>query len=169
MAMIVREARPEDAEQLIARVHRLVEEPQIDIPMAPGEFKISVEEERVILQEYADQDNSVFLIAEVEGRIIGSLNCRGGDRMATRHVAHLGMAVDREWRNQGVGTALLARALEWGRKSSSIKRIELAVYVRNRHAIHLYEKFGFAIEGRRRNVVFQNGEYLDDFMMAVVL
>jgi putative acetyltransferase len=77
--------------------------------------------------------------------------------------------VRKEWRGQGVGSALMSAAIAWARQTGIVSRIELQVYVRNQAAIALYRKFGFEVEGRRRRVVYQNGEYLDDLVMALLL
>ncbi len=90
-------------------------------------------------------------------------------RKAFTHAGVLGMSVARAWRGNGVGQALMQEALRWARESSTLKRIELKVYVRNAAAVHIYEKFGFEVEGRRRNAVFQDGGYLDDYVMALLL
>ena len=169
MKVTVREAQPADAEQLIAYVQRLVDEPGINIVVAPGEFTLTVEEERKVLAECAAADNSVFLVAEAGEKIVGTLNCKGGSRRAIRHAAVLGMSVDREWRNQGVGQLLMARAIEWARGTGIVSRIELAVFARNEMAIHLYRKFGFEVEGRRRKAVCRDGEHLDDYIMSLLL
>lgn len=167
--IMIREAQPDDAEQLIAYIQRLIAEPEINLPLVPGEFKYTVEEERQILAKYVTSDNSIFLIAEVEGQLVGELSCRGGQRQATRHTAILGMSVDQGWRGQGVGSALMARAIEWARGTGIINRIELMVYARNTAAIQLYQRFGFQIEGRRQRAIYQQDEYLDDLMMALLL
>jgi ribosomal protein S18 acetylase RimI-like enzyme len=169
MAFVIRIAIPADAEQLIAHVHRLAEEPDVDVPLAPGEIWHTVEEERKILEEHAALENSISLVAEAEGEIIGWLNCQGGSRKATRHAVILGIAVRRDWRNQGVGSALITHAIAWARDTSIVTRIELAVYARNARAIHLYESFGFEVEGRRRRALYQKGAYLDDLIMALIL
>ncbi len=169
MSIIIREAQPEDAEQVIAHVQRLTEEPDIDIVTAPGEFNLTVEEEGQILADYAASNNSIFLVAETGGRIIGLLNCKGGTRRATRHAVTLGLSIAREWRNQGVGGRLMERAIEWAKSTGNITRIELFVFVRNERAIHLYQKFGFVVEGRRQRAIYRNEEYLDDLMMALLL
>jgi len=169
MNIIIREAQPEDAAPLIAFVQRLVEEPAVNLVTTPGEFNFTVEEERRYLADHAASDNSIFLIAEADGRIIGTLNCSGGTRQALRHTTILGMSVAREWRNQGVGSRLMQRAIEWAKSAGVVSRIELSVFVRNETAIHLYQKFGFVTEGRRRRAIYRDGEYLDDLIMALLL
>lgn len=167
--MIIREARPDDAGQLIAYIQRLIAESGINIPLTPTEFTLSVEEEREFLAKSATAPNSIFLLAEVDSEIVGELNCRGGTRQATRHAVTLGISVRQEWRRQGVGAALLAEAIAWAKQTGIVTRIELQVYARNEPAIRLYQKFGFEVEGRRQRVIFQDGEYLDDLVMALLL
>jgi RimJ/RimL family protein N-acetyltransferase len=165
----IREATPDDAPALIEQVRRLAEEPNIDIPLGPGEFTLTEEQERQVLAEYAAAENSVFLVAEARGQIVGMLNCQGGKRKATRHAVTLGMSVRKEYRNQGIGGKLMERAIEWAQATGVVTRIELAVYARNAGAIHLYERYGFMVEGRRRRAVRHGDVYLDDLIMALLL
>lgn len=165
----IREAEPSDAEQLIAHVERLAEETDTDVPLAPGEFNLTVEEEREILAGYAASDNSLFLVAELESQIVGALTCKGGTRQATRHAVTLGVSIRKGWRGKGIGTALMSRAIEWAKSTGVVTRIELKVLERNKIATHLYEKFDFQIEGRRRRAIYHNGEYADDLIMALLL
>ena len=169
MEITIREANPDDAEEIIAYMERLSAEPNSNIVVSPGEFIHNVEEEAARLSEFATSENSVFLVAEFDGKIIGALNCQGGKRKAVRHAVILGLSVDRDWRNQGIGGQLMARALEWAKGTGIVKRIELAVFERNKVAIHLYQKFGFEVEGKRRKAIFRDGEYLDGLMMALLL
>jgi L-phenylalanine/L-methionine N-acetyltransferase len=169
MDVRIRSAEPADAEQIIALVQRISAEPDVDIALSPGESYHTVEVEQAILTEFTNSENSIYLVAEAGDRIIGLLNCKGGHRMANRHVTLLSISVDEGWRNQGLGSQLVMRAVEWARGTGLVARIELLVFARNAMAIHLYQKFGFVIEGRRRRVIFRNGEYLDDLMMALLL
>lgn len=169
MKLTIRQARPDDAEQLIANIQALIAEPGINIPLAPDEFKLTIEEERQALTNSAAAANSIFLVAEIDSQLVGELSCKGGARRATRHAMALGMSVRQEWRGQGIGAALMTEAIRWARQSGVVSRIELQVYARNEAAIRLYQKFGFEIEGRRRRVIYQNGEYLDDLVMALLL
>jgi putative acetyltransferase len=50
-----------------------------------------------------------------------------------------------------------------------VKRIYLFVHADNARAIRLYQNFGFVEEGRRRQSILRNGEYIDDLMMALLL
>jgi len=169
MKVTIREAEPSDAEQLIAHVQRLANETDINVPLAPGEFNLTVDEEREILAGYAGSRNSLFLVAEAGSQIVGALTCKGGTRQATRHAVTLGVSIRKGWRGKGIGTTLMARAVEWATSTGVVTRIELKVLARNKIATHLYEKFGFQIEGRRQRAIYSKGEYADDLIMALLL
>lgn len=169
MEISIREARPQDAEQLIGHVQRLSEEPNAEITWSPGEFNYTVEQEQEILNQFHQRDNSVYLVAEVDGQIVGIVTLEGGRRKSNRHSAVLGISVRDTWRGKGIGKQLMAQAIEWANQTGMIKRIELLVNVRNTRALHLYQSFGFEIEGRRRNPFYQNGLYHDDYLMALLL
>lgn len=166
---IVREAEPADAAGMLTFMDVLSTEEDLNIPLAPGEFKMTLEEEERIVQAYHEAENSIFLLAVNQGEIIGLLNLEGGKRKALAHSAELGLSVARPWRGKGVGNALMSEAMRWARANPVLKRIELFVYARNAPAIHLYEKYGFEIEARRRSAIYQHGQYLDDYLMALLL
>jgi RimJ/RimL family protein N-acetyltransferase len=167
--ILIREAIPSDADRLIPYVNALADESDIYIALSPGEFNLTVEEEREILENYASSENSIFLVAEFEGEIIGILNCRGSSRKATQHSVTLGMSVSRAIRNRGVGSLLLEHVIHWAQKNPTVSRIELNVFVENDAAISLYSKYGFQIEGTRRRSIFRDGKYHDDHLMALLL
>ena len=169
MEVIIREAKPLDAAQIIAYVNRLSEEPNSNLEMSPGEFTHTVAEEAKILAEFAASENSLYLLADLDGTIVGSLNCKGSHRKAIRHAVTLGMSVDQAYRGQGIGGQLMARAIAWAKSTGFVKRIELAVFERNTIAIHLYQKFGFEIEGKRKKASFRDGVYHDGLIMALLL
>jgi RimJ/RimL family protein N-acetyltransferase len=169
MEIVICEAKPSDAQQLIAYVQRLTEEPGSNIELSPGEFTLTVPEEQKILTIYALSVNSVYLVAVDGEKIIGVISCTGRNRQAIRHVTTLSMSVDRSWRGKGIEGQLMAHAVEWARGTDIVSRIELIVFERNETAVHLYRKYGFEIEGRRQKAIFRDGEYLDDLMMALLL
>jgi RimJ/RimL family protein N-acetyltransferase len=81
----------------------------------------------------------------------------------------IGMAVAREWRGQGVGTALVATAIEWSRERG-LHKLSLSVFPHNTAAIALYRKFGFVEEGRRiKHFRRTSGELWDAIEMGLLL
>jgi RimJ/RimL family protein N-acetyltransferase len=83
--------------------------------------------------------------------------------------ADLGMAVAKEWRGQGVGSALLAAALAWARERG-LHKVCLSVFPHNAAAIALYRRYGFVEEGRRvKQYRRQSGELWDTIEMGLLL
>ena len=81
----------------------------------------------------------------------------------------IGMMVARDWRSRGVGSALVAAAIEWGRENG-LHKLTLSVFPHNEAAIRLYRKFGFAEEGRREKQIRRaNGEVWDLIEMGLQL
>jgi RimJ/RimL family protein N-acetyltransferase len=81
----------------------------------------------------------------------------------------IGMMVAREWRGRGVGSALVAAAIEWGREGG-LHKLTLSVFPHNEAAIGLYRKFGFVEEGRRvKQIRRANGELWDLIDMGLQL
>ena len=81
----------------------------------------------------------------------------------------VGMAVARDWRGRGVGTALLQTAIGWARDQGSHK-VCLSVFAHNDAAIALYRKLGFVEEGRRvKQYRRQSGELWDSVEMGLLL
>ncbi len=165
--MIVRIATPDDAEQLIALVNANDGEP--NLTNEPGEFNMTVEEERAFLASFEHQATSEFFVAEVDEQIVGSLGMRGNTRRATRHVVNIGIAVHPQFRGQGIGSELLRCGLTWAKETGIVRRVELTVYARNERAIRLYQRCGFVTEGRHHAAFYKGGEYIDSLTMAMLI
>jgi RimJ/RimL family protein N-acetyltransferase len=81
----------------------------------------------------------------------------------------IGMMVAAGWRGRGVGSALVAAAIEWAR-AQGMHKLSLSVFPHNAAAIALYRKFGFVEEGRRiRHLRRANGELWDLIDMGLLL
>lgn len=105
------------------------------------------------------------LLAEADGEIIGSLHVQ-----KSRHgFAEIGMAVARDWRGKGVGSALLDAGEAWAREQS-VHKLSLGVFAHNDRAIALYQKHGFVEEGRRvKHYRRKNGDLYDSLEMGKLL
>jgi RimJ/RimL family protein N-acetyltransferase len=105
------------------------------------------------------------LVAVAGAEIVGSLHVE----RSRFGFGEIGMAVAREWRGRGVGSALLAAAIEWARERG-LHKLSLGVFAHNAAAIALYRKFGFVQEGRRvKHYRRANGELWDSVEMGLLL
>jgi len=107
-----------------------------------------------------------FLVAVIDGLVVGNLGLDSAGGARRSHVASMGMSVHDEFQNRGVGNALMAAMVELADNWLGLRRIELEVYTDNAPAIHLYEKFGFVIEGTGRDYARRPGGFVDAYHMA---
>lgn len=105
------------------------------------------------------------LVAVVGGEVAGEAGLHLYQRRR-KHAASIGMAVSEEFQGQGVGTALLTALLDLADNWYALDRVELEVYTDNEPAIHLYQKFGFEIEGLHRRYALRLGTLVDAYTMA---
>ena len=105
------------------------------------------------------------LVAEVDGRVVGSINLHCGVNRLS-HSAGFGMGIHDDFQGQGIGTQLMAAMVDLAENWLNIRRIGLQVYTDNERAIALYKNFGFEIEATHRALVFRDGEYGDAYSMA---
>ena len=111
----------------------------------------------------------VFVVAEVDGHVVGS--CSVGRLAPSRsaehgHVGELGILVAESFRGKGVGTALLERALADARRLFEV--IFLSVFTVNEGAQRLYRRFGFVPCGHLPRMVKRGGRYFDEERMVLV-
>ncbi|WP_049508686.1 GNAT family N-acetyltransferase [Streptococcus anginosus] len=87
-----------------------------------------------------------------------------------RHIGQVFIVVKRAFWNQGLGKLLLEEAIDWAENSGVIRRLELTVQVRNERAVHLYQAFGFEIEGiQKRGAYLAEGKFLDVYLMGKLI
>ena len=105
-------------------------------------------------------------VLKESGKVVGNIGLHPAGRERRAHVGQIGMMVHDDYQGQGIGSKLLAAAIELGERWLNLRRIELEVYTDNEPAIRLYQKFGFVIEGTMRQFAFRDGVYVDAYMMA---
>ena len=158
--IVVRRAEPSDAEA----IHATFTGPQamagtLQLPYA------SIEMWRKRLTEFPPED--YLLVATIDGEVVGNLGLQGNSKSPRRrHVGYIGMAVRDDRQRRGVGTALMRAAIELADGWLNYQRLELTVYTDNLAALHLYRKFGFAIEGTHRAYAFRDGRDVAAYAMA---
>lgn len=164
----IRRVEVTDAQTFIDFLKVLADEPDNHISYeSSSQVLLVLEEEVALMQKYTDDPAALWLVAcDSEGRMIGNMNLTPG-RRGFRHTVSLGISVATEWRNRGVGTALMKQGLDWCEANPLIKRLELEVFGDNDRALHVYEKLGFEREGVRREAFLKEGRFRDSIMMAI--
>ncbi|MGG3564012.1 GNAT family N-acetyltransferase [Neobacillus rhizosphaerae] len=109
----------------------------------------------------------LFLVAEVEGRIVGYSRCEGSDLKRFLHKVEFGLGVLKDYWGYGIGKNLMKETISWA-DANGIKKIVLAGVVEtNEKAIEMYKRLGFEIEGLMKNDrILSDGKYYNTYMMG---
>jgi L-phenylalanine/L-methionine N-acetyltransferase len=110
-------------------------------------------------------ESAHYLVAVVDERVVVNIDTFP-NRPRRKHAGAIGISVHEEWQGKGVGGALMRAILDLADNWLNLTRVELEVYADNEAAIHLYERFGFELEGTLRQHAFRDGAYVDSKMMA---
>ncbi len=92
------------------------------------------------------RNDTLFLVAEEDEKILGYC----GIVMVMDEGDITNVAVTSSMRNRGIGKMLLEKLFE-ETLARGVTKIFLEVRQSNESAIHLYEKMGFVVTGRRKN------------------
>lgn len=162
----IRQAEVEDAEKLLACIKTYI--PQSDyIPKLEQEIVLTIEQEKKWINSFLKNKNSLLLVAEYDNEIIGNIDLTGKRRQAMAHTAVIGMGMLNEWRNMGLGTALLKSTIDWAKENQILELIWLQVYTENKLGLSLYQKMGFEENGILKNFFKHGNKYFDNLTMTM--
>ncbi len=163
----VRLAVPEDAAQLIETIQTYIRDSE-HLVLTTTEFQPTLEKEMEWISSFLQSNNSLLLVAQKDGNIIGNIDLNGGTRIKLQHTAMVGMGMLRQWRNTGLGTALLTAAIEWAVDNPVLEQLWLQVYHSNAAGMALYHKCGFREQGRQADFFkVTEGSYADNVLMGL--
>jgi RimJ/RimL family protein N-acetyltransferase len=134
----------------------------------PGERDPSVPKLAAHLEKVAGSGNSMVLLAETGGELTGYLELIGGKARRNRSTTHVVIGVLARASGRGVGSGLLREAVRWSAEQG-LHRVELTVMAHNARAVALYERMGFVVEGRARECLHIDGQFVDELQMAMLL
>ncbi|AVX20725.1 MULTISPECIES: GNAT family N-acetyltransferase [Carboxydocella] len=163
----LRPARPEDAEGILSSIASVARERSFILTENVGR---TVEEEAKYIANLDTQHN-LLLVALHEDKVIGGLGASqagGGKYPKLQHVLEIGLHLVKDYREAGIGSQMLAYAIEWA-KEKGFGKLTAQIFTTNRRSIHLFEKHGFQEEGRRKRQYRIGSEYIDEVMMGLLL
>jgi GNAT superfamily N-acetyltransferase len=162
-SLVVRPARPGDARDLVgnwldtARHYVELDADAFQVPAADG----LVEWFEELLQRPRSED-AVWLVAEVDGRVVGDVAARlerpveDADHQLLRDLGRVRLAVDalgvqEAYRRRGVGASLMHAVEDWGRAKGAVRSV-LTTHHASPLSVPFYEQgMGYA----RRSIVFE--------------
>lgn len=159
--MQIRKIKPEEYPILNDILYEAIYQPDANniIPRTV----LMVPEVAVFIKDFGQWPHDYCLVAEKEDKIIGAVWVRviNGDikgyGFIDDHTPEFGIALFPEYRNKGIGTALMQEMIEYLRKKG-YRQTSLSVHKGNK-AIRLYRKLGFeTVEDRK-----------EDFLMLLKL
>ncbi|HGJ3661423.1 TPA: N-acetyltransferase family protein [Streptococcus pneumoniae] len=167
--LLIREAEPKDAAELVAFLNRVSLE--TDFTSLDGDgILLTGEEMEIFLNKQASSDNQITLLAFLNGKIAGIVNITADQRKRVRHIGDLFIVIGKRYWNNGLGSLLLEEAIEWAQVSGILRRLQLTVQTRNQAAVHLYQKHGFVIEGsQERGACIEEGKFIDVYLMGKLI
>lgn len=162
---LIRRALSSDASSIIALIDAVGAE---GIWLATERYAPTPQWEQVLYQP-EHEPRALLLVAETDEQIIGW--CRvfpykfGGK---SRHVADIGIGVQKEFRRRGIGRALMEDAIAWARRQEYGK-LTLDLFSSSEIAQHLFKMVGFHVVGIRARHARINDAFVDEVLMEIEL
>jgi RimJ/RimL family protein N-acetyltransferase len=157
-SFIVREANENDAEAINNIVDSVASEKYYVVPEESGDWIEIIREMR--------NRNGLVIVALVNDKPVGIACLARGKFEKNKHVAFLGIAITKEFRRMGIGTAMMNHLLAWTRKQEGVEKISLSVFSTNKPAINMYRNLGFETEGISKRQYKIEGKYVDEVTMG---
>ncbi|MBN1800541.1 MAG: GNAT family N-acetyltransferase [Candidatus Lokiarchaeota archaeon] len=124
--------------------------------------------------ENLKKENEMCLVAEDNGlkppyNIVGQCELSNLQWEASIHVFSLGIIVKKDYRDHGLGRALIDGAIKEAKTVYNKEKIILSCFSTNDRGIHLYESIGFKRVGVRKKQFYMNSTYYDEIMYELFI
>ena len=115
-----------------------------------------------------NKGNAIGVVAEYSGKVVGLCDIyKKRENSEISHIGVLGISIIKEYRNKGIGTLMMRKAIELAKNHFDI--LVLDVFETNIRAIHLYEKLGFIKFAYLPEGIKRNGKYIGVYSMYLHL
>lgn len=166
-ALTIREAQPEDAEEIL-KVLKIIGGESDFLVIDGNGVPMTVEQEKEYLERNLKSFNNKTFIGIVDGKIIATCGLTANNRERVKHNVVIGISILKDFWNLGVGTHLMEYMVNYCHVTKEIRNIELEVRADNVHAIRLYEKLGFKYVGKFTDKMKIGDKYYDNLIYELV-
>ena len=162
---IIRSAMEKDAKSL-SEVRVQIDGETENLDREQGEAYIDESGFKQVIKEDSERANNLFLVAEVNDRIVGLCRCEGSQLKRSSHKVDFGVCVLKDYWGYGIGKRFLEESIHWA-DANGIKKINLNVLETNDKAKKLYRTYGFKVEGVLKNdKILSDGNYYNTILMG---
>lgn len=166
--IIYRRAQENDAEKIV-NFYNFVGGETSYLSFEKDEYPLDVEAQIQSIHGLEGNQTNIMLLAMDGEEIAGIATISSSHKIKARHDGELGIVVAKKYQGKGIGTELIRQLIEWAKGNGVTTRISLDTRTDNVSAVNLYMKFGFVVEGCRKNSTLLNGKYYDLYVMGMML
>ena len=135
----------------------------------PEEWDLPPEQAEAFVGAVNDSPYGLLIAAEIGGTVAGTCQLSLMHRRKTAHRGEIAIGVRREFRELGLGGALMREAIEFAR-ACGLSQLELSYIEGNERARRLYARFGFVPVAVHPNAFRQqDGTLAAECFMVLVL
>ena len=163
--MQIRTARQSDLPELLEIYNHEVVSGTATLDLQPR----TIEERQVWFDEH-NTENHPLIVAEKDGTVVGYATLSPyRTKEAYRSTVELSIYVHREYRRQGIASALMENILRMAREDELTHTVVSVITSGNEASTKLHLKFGFVWSGRIPEVGFKFGSYIsiDNYYLIV--
>lgn len=163
----LRAVEPEDLPKAVEGLNDL----EVSVPMGAHYFGTSLlGEQHWYEQIYLKQEHQlVSMVIEdlATGERVG--HCGYNKLDWKNRKATVGIFVRKEHWGKGFGKDTLMTLCHFAFAQLNMQKVQLFVFATNEQGIRVYEKCGFQKEVHMQQAAFQDGQYVDDYLMGVLV
>lgn len=117
--------------------------------------------------EYATKDEPIHIFAiEVNQEAVGGIGIHPQSDIFIKN-AEIGYWLGEPFWGHGIVSKAIKQIVQFGFSTFDIERIFARPYGTNFASQKILEKNNFLLEGRYNNILYKNGEYLDELIYAI--
>jgi RimJ/RimL family protein N-acetyltransferase len=129
-------------------------------------YPITESSENDWLSKAATDPDNINWLVYIEGQLIGSISLMKVDRANAN--AELGIVIgDKNFWGRGIAPAIEAAVTAYALENiipGGLNKVETRAYTDNERSIHALEKAGFKTIGKKREQVWKNGRWHDEWL-----
>ena len=163
---LLRSPKEEDAESTLEYLAVTSGETEYILRYPEECGKYTLEGEKKLFEQRNASPDEAMIMCIVDGRLAGICNISFFTGIKTKHRASVGIAMLRDFWNQGIGTKMFEEMTRIAENKEDAMQIELEFIEGNTRAQHLYEKMGFRVMGIHPNAIrLKDGTLLNEYLM----